>query len=68
MTFELSEGPIASVAELAQVPIAFTVNRVCDVSPSKDRLGGFVLSERPIDVPYVKDYGGIPVSVRRTAS
>src|SRR5688572_29698357 len=60
MNIELSEARIASVAELARVPITFTVDRVCDVLPSGNGLGGFVLSERPIETPYVKNYDGIP--------
>lgn len=55
MNIELSEAPIASVGELARVPIAFTVDRACEVSASEGG-GGFILSERPIEAPYVKDY------------
>ena len=58
MNFELSEGPIASVGELARVPIAFTVDRACEASASEG--GGFVLSERPIEPAYLKDYDSIP--------
>ena len=55
MNLELSEAPIDNVTELGQIPIAFTVERIYDVSTGS---GGerFILSERPIDVPYVKDY------------
>jgi ribosomal protein S18 acetylase RimI-like enzyme len=60
MNIELSEAPIASIAQLAQVPIAFTVERVYDVLPAGNGSGGFALSERPIETPYVKDYDGIP--------
>src|SRR5438034_7192389 len=60
MKIELSDAPITSVGELAQVPIAFTVDRVCEVSASESGAGGFILSDRPIEIPYVKDYDSIP--------
>ena len=60
MNIELSEAPITSVVELGQVPIFFTVDRVCDVLPHSNGLAGFVLSERPIETPYLKDYDRIP--------
>jgi GNAT superfamily N-acetyltransferase len=56
---KLTEAPITTVAELGRVPIAFTVDRVCDVMPPEHGIGGFVVSERPIGMPYVKDYDGI---------
>ena len=59
MDIELSEAPIASVSDLGLVPIAFTVDREYDVVPNQGS-GGFVLSERLIEAPYVKDYDGIP--------
>jgi GNAT superfamily N-acetyltransferase len=59
MNIEVSEVPIASVGELARVSSAFTVDRACEVSAAE---GGraFILSERAIDAPYVKDYDSIP--------
>ena len=42
--------------EYARVPIAFTVDRVLDVTARLDDPGGFVFSERRLDVPYEKDY------------
>ena len=53
------EAPITSVGELAQVRTAFTVDRAYEVSAS-ERGGGFILSERLIEAPYVKDYDSIP--------
>lgn len=53
---EIKEEPIATVAEMASVPIAFEVERVFDVSAREGGLGGLVLSERRLDAPYVKDY------------
>jgi len=58
MTIELSEAPITSVDELGLVPISFTVDRGYDVAnQASDR---FVLSERLLETPYVKDYDRIP--------
>jgi GNAT superfamily N-acetyltransferase len=57
MNIELREAPIASVGMLARIPIAFTVDRTCEVWASEG--GGFILSERPIEAPYVKDYDSI---------
>lgn len=57
MTIEIAEAPIATVADLARVPIAFTVDRVLDV---EERDGAFVLTERILDAPWVKDYDAIP--------
>ena len=56
MDMEIIEEPITAAAELARIPIAFNVERVFDVLPRDGGLGGLVLSERRVDVPYVKDY------------
>jgi len=60
MKFEISEAPIAGVATLARVPISFRVERVCDVGPPDGCPGTFVLSERALDAPYLKDYDSLP--------
>lgn len=57
MKIEIVEAPIASVADLARVPIAFTVDRVLDIEERDD---GFVLTGRTLDAPWVKDYDAIP--------
>jgi len=59
MNIEISEAPITAVVELARVPIAFQVDRVLDVADQDNGFGGVVLSERGLDVPYVKDYDAI---------
>ena len=59
IVIELGEAPIASVGELARVSSAFRVDRACEVSAAEGG-GGFILSERPIEAPYVKDYDSIP--------
>lgn len=53
---EILEEPITAAAELARVPIAFEVERVFEVSARDGGLGGLILSERKLDVPYIKDY------------
>jgi GNAT superfamily N-acetyltransferase len=59
MKMEIIEEPIIAAAELARVPIAFSVESVFDVSPRGGGLGGLILSERRLDVPYVKDYDAV---------
>jgi ribosomal protein S18 acetylase RimI-like enzyme len=56
MSIEITEEPIIAAAGLTQVPIAFRVESVLDVSPRDGGLGGLILSERRLDMPYVKDY------------
>lgn len=53
MMIEIAEAPIASIANIARIPIAFTVDRVLDIG---ERDGAFVLTERILDAPWVKDY------------
>ena len=59
MDFEIIEKPIAGVAALADIPISFVVKSVFDVSALDDGLGGLGLTERRLNVPYVKDYDTI---------
>ncbi|MHB9031730.1 MAG: GNAT family N-acetyltransferase [Anaerolineae bacterium] len=40
----------------ASVPIAFEVNSVLELHPVNDGLGGICLAEKPLAVPYTKDY------------
>lgn len=56
MDFEIIEEPITEVAALADIPISFVVKSVFDVSVLEGGLGGLGLTERRLDVPYVKDY------------
>jgi ribosomal protein S18 acetylase RimI-like enzyme len=60
MNITINEAPIAEVGTLAGVPISFRVKQVCDVRPRDDRPGEFVLSENPVDAPYLKDYDALP--------
>ena len=57
MNINITEEPLTSLAEYARVPISFEVNQVMDVS--EDGLGGFTLSPRRHDKPYIKDYDAI---------
>lgn len=56
MGIDVCEEPIAALTGLARIPIVFEVERVIDVAERSD---GFVLTERPLTTPYVKDYDGI---------
>jgi GNAT superfamily N-acetyltransferase len=54
---QVGEEPTAALAEYAGISIAFTVRRVMDVAA--DPAGGFTLSERVLEAPYVKDYDAV---------
>lgn len=56
---EVAGDPVASLADHASIPIAYEVRSVLDVSGSGDE-SGFVLTERRLDTPYLKDYDAIP--------
>jgi ribosomal protein S18 acetylase RimI-like enzyme len=56
MNIRITEEPITAASELVHVPIAFEVETVFDVSPRDAGLGGLTLSERRLDISYVKDY------------
>ena len=56
MNLEILEEPIERIAEQAQVPIRFRVERVLDVAPLGAGLGGLALAERVLDRPYEKEY------------
>jgi GNAT superfamily N-acetyltransferase len=57
MTIDVAEEPMAAVAEYSLLPIAFRVDQVLDVTARAD--GGFTLSARRLEVPYVKDYDAV---------
>ena len=65
---ELHEASIDDVSDLTRIPMAFLVERAYDVhsadvsaveTPAVEAPGRFTLSERVIDVPYIKDYDQI---------
>lgn len=55
---DVSEGRVADLAEYARIPIAFTVRSLLDVTTGDD--GEILLSERALDLPYLKDYDALP--------
>src|ERR1700704_5827524 len=57
MRIDVSEEPMTAVAEYALLPIAFRVEHVLDVTALAD--GGFALSVRKLENPYVKDYDAV---------
>lgn len=59
MKLHLSEEPIAALAELARIPIAFEVKSVFDVTEQSDHANRFLLSEHRLAVPCLKDYDSI---------
>lgn len=59
MRVEVSEQPLTYLEEYASIPIAFEVSMVLDVAEHSNNLGESLLTERDLDVPYVKDYDAI---------
>jgi GNAT superfamily N-acetyltransferase len=53
------EEPIALLSEHAEIPIAFIVDRILEVSIPDDGLGGITFSELLVDVPWEKDYDAL---------
>jgi ribosomal protein S18 acetylase RimI-like enzyme len=59
MAIEVREDSAAALAEYARIPIAFEVREIFELALRDEGLGGFILTERRLDVPYVKDYDAI---------
>ena len=57
MTIDVTEQPMTALAEYARLPIAFRVDQVLNVTARAE--GGFALSARRLEVPYLKDYDAI---------
>lgn len=57
MTLKIREEPGTALAAYAQIPIAFEVTRLLDVAARE--AGKWVLTERPADRPYVKNYDAL---------
>ena len=53
------EEPISGLVEYGTIPIHFEVRTVYDVQVPEHGLGGFVLVEREIETPWVKDYDAV---------
>ncbi|MCA1565659.1 MAG: GNAT family N-acetyltransferase [Acidobacteria bacterium] len=59
MVIEVREDSVTALKEYARIPIAFEVREIFDVEVCDDAPGGFVLTRRDLEVPYVKDYDAI---------
>lgn len=59
MRVEVCEQPLTALDDYGGIAIAFRVDRFFDVAERRGSPGGFVLRERRIDVPYIKDYDAI---------
>ena len=47
------------LTDYARIPIAFTVDRILEITPVDNGLGGLILRETTVDSPYVKDYDAL---------
>ncbi|HUB40976.1 MAG TPA: GNAT family N-acetyltransferase [Streptosporangiaceae bacterium] len=61
MSLKLRTGPVTPVtlSEHATIPIAFTVDRILQVTLADGGIGGISFTETAVAVPYVKDYDAI---------
>lgn len=63
MEIAVKEVPAEQIAavlvQYAHIPIAFQVQELLELT-MPENLGGFLLSPRRLDVPYVKDYDAVP--------
>jgi GNAT superfamily N-acetyltransferase len=59
MEIEIIQESTTALAEYARIPIAFEVRRILELEVLSQGLDGLVLSERWLDVPYVKDYDAL---------
>jgi GNAT superfamily N-acetyltransferase len=58
MRIDVTEESAGALGEFARIPISFEVRSLLDVA-GPDEGGGFVLTERSLPAPYVKDYDAI---------
>ena len=56
MEWELVEEPLGNLAKHGQIAIAFRVDRIFEVVPLADGLGGLALREASVGSPWIKDY------------
>jgi GNAT superfamily N-acetyltransferase len=54
---EITEQVGMNLTEYNSIPISFEVRTILDIQVIAQGMGGFVLSERQIKTPWVKDYG-----------
>jgi len=55
----VTQQPVSSLTDYGQVPIAFEIRRICDVSRADGDVNDFVLTERAVATPLIKDYDAI---------
>jgi GNAT superfamily N-acetyltransferase len=55
---EAADVPSPALIEYARIPIVFEVNAILDVGDPLES-GGFILTERLVPTPYLKDYDAI---------
>jgi GNAT superfamily N-acetyltransferase len=56
MEIEIREGSMSDVSEYARIRMHFLVHTALELSAEDHGLGGFVLTERQVAAPYLKDY------------
>jgi GNAT superfamily N-acetyltransferase len=56
MEIEIREGSMGDLSEYARIGIHFQVHTALELSLAGHGLGGFVLTERQVAAPYLKDY------------
>lgn len=56
---EIVEEPLGALADHGRISIAYEVRSVLECEMRGGGLGGFVLHERPVAEPYVKDYDAL---------
>ena len=56
MRIEVREEPVTALSEHATIPIEFEVESIFDVADPGQGPGHFVLTERRLDAPFMKDY------------
>lgn len=56
---EIREVPVSQLCFLSSISIAFEVNAILDICPSARDSGGWIISEHPVEHPYIKDYDSI---------
>lgn len=56
---EITSDSAAALDAYARIPIAFEIRSVLDVEVRDAGLGGLALTERAVEVPYVKDYDAL---------
>jgi GNAT superfamily N-acetyltransferase len=59
MRVEVSKENVTDLEDYARIRMSFEVRQVLDVAVLENGLGGFSLSERKLEAPYLKDYDEI---------